>query len=186
MDRDIFAQSERLILRRARTDDFEPLVCSWCDPESSRWLPERTDRPGFIRQMIEDMQVKQPGEYEPGGPWYQYIAERREDGAVVGDLGVGFGVPGDHQVELGYRIMPVFQRMGYGKEAVACIIDHLIDVHRVHRFVGIVATPNEASKALLRSLGFRHEGHLRESFWRGGEWLDDDIFGLLASEWRGR
>ena len=180
----IFTQSERLILRRATAEDLEPLVFSWSDPMMSRWTPDRPDRRGCVEQMIEDMQVKRPGDPEPGGPWYQFIAERRDDGALIGDLGVGFDVPGPHQVELGYRILPDFQRKGYAREAVAALIDYLIDHHEVHRFVGVVASPNEASKAVLRSLGFRHEGHFKQSFWCGGEWIDDDYFALLASEWR--
>jgi RimJ/RimL family protein N-acetyltransferase len=136
--------------------------------------------------MLDDMQRKLPGETEPGGPWYQYIVERKSDGAVLGDLGVGFGVPGERQAELGYRILPAHQSSGYAREAVAALIDHLIARHGIHRFVGIVASPNEASKAVLRSLGFRHEGHFLQSFWCNGEWVDDDYFALLASEWRGR
>ena len=182
----IFAVSERLVLRRARTEDLEPLVFSWSDPEMSRWTPERRDRRGFLAQMIADMQVKQPGDTGPGGPWYQFIVERREDGALVGDLGAGFGLPGDRQVEIGYRILPAYHRQGYAKEAVATLIDYLVAEHDIHRFVGVAAAPNEASKAVLRALGFRHEGHFRESFRCRGEWIDDDYFALLASEWRQR
>lgn len=181
----IFCESPRLILRRAREEDWEPLVFSWSDPEMSRWIPERDDRPGFIREMIADMQEKWPGDPDPGGPWYQFIVERREDGAMVGDLGAGFGVPGERQVELGYRILPAFHRRGYAREAVAALIDYLVREHGVHRFVGVAAAPNEASKAVLRSLGFRHEGHFRKSFWCRGEWVDDDYYALLAEEWRG-
>lgn len=179
----IFAQSERLILRRARAEDLEPLVYSWSDPEMSRWTPDREDKRGFIARMIEDMQVKRPGECDPGGPWYQFIAERREDGVLIGDVGVGFEVPGERQAEIGYRILPAFHRQGYAREAVAALLDYLIAEHEMHRFVGVVAAPNEASKGVLRSLGFRHEGHFRQSFWCNGEWVDDDYFALLASEW---
>jgi len=182
----IFAQSERLILRRVRAADLEPLVYSWSDPEMSRWTPDRDDRRRFITQMIEDMQIKHPGDSDPGGPWYQFIAERRDDGVLIGDLGVGFDVPGERQAEIGYRILPEFHRQGYAREAVAAIIDYLIAEHDMHRLVGIVAAPNEASKAVLRSLGFRHEGHFRESFWCNGEWVDDDYFALLANDWRSR
>ncbi|HYJ31239.1 MAG TPA: GNAT family N-acetyltransferase [Allosphingosinicella sp.] len=180
---EIFAESERLILRRAQPEDLEPLVFSWSDPEMSRWTPDREDKRGFLTQMIADMQVKRPGDSGPGGPWYQFIVERRDDGALIGDLGVGFEVPGERQVEIGYRILPAFHRQGYAKEAAGVLIDYLIAAHRIHRFVGLVATPNEASKAVLRSLGFRQEGHFRESFWCNGEWIDDDYFALLASEW---
>jgi RimJ/RimL family protein N-acetyltransferase len=179
----IFTESERLILRRPRPEDLEPMIESWADPEMSRFIPKRPDYRVFIETLIRDMQEKRPGDTDPGGPWYQFVIERREDGALIGDLGAGFWVPGERQVELGYRVRPAFHRMGYAREAVAALIDYLIRAHDVHRFVGIAASPNEASKAVLRDLGFRHEGHFKRSFFCDGEWLDDDYFALLAEEW---
>jgi RimJ/RimL family protein N-acetyltransferase len=180
----IFAETERLILRRPREEDLEPLLHSWSDPKMTRYTPRRDDVRGFIEQLIADMQRKQPGELEPGGPWYQLVAERRSDGAVVADIGIGFGIPGERQVELGYRVLPAYHRQGYGREAVAGAIGYLIDRRDIHRFVAVVASLNSASIALLRGLGFRQEGHFRQSFWCGGAWLDDDYYALLAEEWR--
>lgn len=182
----IFAETPRLVLRRAREEDLEPLLLSWADPESTRYMSEKPDIRGFLEKVIADMAVKAPGDQDLGGPWYQYIVERREDGALVGDLGAGFGIPGERQVELGYRILPAHQRRGYGREAVAALIDHLIEDHSIHRFVAVAASLNSASCALLRSLGFRKEGHFRESFLCRGAWLDDDYYALLAGEWRER
>jgi aminoglycoside 6'-N-acetyltransferase len=182
----IFAQSERLLLRRPREEDLEPLLVSWSDPAMTRYTGVRPDVRGFLETLIADMNAKQPGDSGPGGPWYQYIAVRRSDGAMVGDLGVGFGGPGERQVELGYRIHPAHHRRGYGREAVSAIIDHLIAAHDVHRFVAVAALPNQASAALLRGLGFRQEGHMRQSFLCDGEWIDDLYFALLADEWLAR
>jgi RimJ/RimL family protein N-acetyltransferase len=67
---------------------------------------------------------------------------------------------------------------------VAALIDHLIEAHDIHRFIGIVAAPHAASISLLRALGFRQEGNFRQSFLCHGEWLDDLYFALRASEWR--
>ena len=182
----IFARSDRLLLRRAREEDLDALSPGWSDPEMTRFTGVRPDPRGFLRQMIADMLVKEPGESEPGGPWYQYIVERAADGAVVGDLGAGFGVPGEHQVELGYRILPACQRQGYAREAVAALIDHLAAEHGVHRFVAIAAEANAASRAVVEALGFRQEGSFRQSFLCNGEWLDDAYYALLADEWRAR
>jgi RimJ/RimL family protein N-acetyltransferase len=182
----IFAQSERLLLRRARDDDLEPLIETWSDPVITRYTSRRSDVRGFLTQMVADMQAKLPGEIEPGGPWYQFIIERREDGLAIGDVGVGFDIPGERQVELGYRLKLDCQRRGYAREAVAAIIDYLIESHAIHRFVAVAAVPNVASIALLRSLGFRREGVFRQSFLCDGEWLDDEYHALLASEWAER
>jgi RimJ/RimL family protein N-acetyltransferase len=179
----IFARSERLVLRRPREGDFEPLLAGWSDPETIRYTNARPDLAGFLRQLIADMQAKAPGDRDPGGAWYQYVVERAGDGAVVGDLGAGFGLPGERQVELGYRILPAHRRQGFAREAIAALITHLIDAHFIHRFVGVAASINRPSIAVLRSLGFRREGRFRQSFLCNGEWLDDDYFALLASEW---
>jgi RimJ/RimL family protein N-acetyltransferase len=37
----IFTESERLILRRPRPEDLEPMIESWADPEMSRFIPKR-------------------------------------------------------------------------------------------------------------------------------------------------
>lgn len=182
----IFAETPRLRLRRVRDDDFEPLVQTWSEPEITRYTSRRPDVRGFVAKMVADMQAKLPGETEPGGPWYQFIVERRDNGQAIGDVGVGFGIPGERQVELGYRIRTGDQRRGYAREAVAATIDHLIESHAIHRFVAVAAVPNTASTGLLRSLGFRKEGHFRQSFLCDGEWIDDEYFALLASEWSDR
>lgn len=182
----IFAQTERLILRKAKDSDVEALLPSWSDPEMTRYTGRKEDVRGFLAQMVADMQVKQPGEAEPGGPWYQFIVARREDNLVVGDLGAGFGVPGDHQVEIGYRILPAHQRNGYAREAVTALIDYLVEQHDVHRIVGLAASLNAPSIALLRSLGFRLEGRFKESFLCDGAWIDDDYYAILGREWRAR
>ena len=182
----IFAAGDRLVLRRPRDSDVEPLLPGWSDPDMVRYTGCRDDPRAFVAGFIADMQAKSPGESEPGGPWYQFVIERREDKAVLGDLGVGFGIPGERQAELGWRILPHVQRRGYAREAVAALIGWLIGAHRIHRFVGVAASENAASVALLRSLGFRQEGQFRESFLCNGRWLDDSYFALLASEWRER
>lgn len=179
----IFAAGGRLVLRQPRGSDLEPLLPGWSDPEMVRYTDHRDDPRAFVASFIADMQSKSPGDREPGGPWFQFVIERREDEAVLGDLGVGFGVPGERQVELGWRILPPFQRRGYAREAVSALIPWLIEAHHIHRFVAVAAADNSASIALLRSLGFRQEGRFRESFLCDGRWLDDCYFALLAGEW---
>ncbi len=180
----ILAETERLILRRPRAEDFDSYLKSWGDPEMSRYTGERPNLERFLTDLIAEMQSKQPGETGPNGGWYQVTMERRGDGAVVGDVGIGFGAPGERQVELGYRVHPGHHRQGYAREAVAAIIQYLIEKHAIHRFVAVAAAENAASIALLRRLGFRQEGHFKESFLCHGRWIDDFYFALLAREWR--
>ena len=44
----------------------------------------------------------------------------------------------------------------------------------------------QPSVALLERVGMRKEAHFRKSIWFKGEWADDMVFAILASEWLDR
>ena len=94
----IFVETGRLILRRPKPGDYEAYLHSWSDPEMSRYTGLRPNVGEFIHGLIEEMRAKLPGEQGANGPWYQYSIERRRDGALVGDIGIGFGVPGERRL----------------------------------------------------------------------------------------
>jgi RimJ/RimL family protein N-acetyltransferase len=118
--------------------------------------------------------------------WRQLAIRSAATGELIGDLGVHFVADDGHQVEIGFTIAPRYQRQGFGAEAVAALLDYLFTVLRKHRVFASVDVQNEASMALLRSLGMRREAHFRQSLLWKGEWVDDVVFGLLRSEWKPR
>ena len=58
----------------------------------------------------------------------------------------------------------------------------LFDSGLLRRLEAEVDPANAASGALLRSLGFAHEGRLRQRWTAKGRTYDVDAFGLLAGE----
>jgi len=42
------------------------------------------------------------------------------------------------------------------------------------------------SIALLKRVGMRQEAHFCKSLWFKGDWADDAVFAILASEWSSR
>jgi RimJ/RimL family protein N-acetyltransferase len=67
---------------------------------------------------------------------------------------------------------------------VVALLDYLFTVLNKHRVFASVDPRNEASMALLRSVGMRQEAHFRQSLFWKGEWVDDVVLGLLRSEWK--
>ncbi|MET0812410.1 MAG: GNAT family protein, partial [Microbacterium sp.] len=52
-----------------------------------------------------------------------------------------------------------------------------------HRVYAELDPRNEASVALCRRLGMRHESHILEHMWLKGEWTDTGGYGILEREW---
>ena len=110
----------------------------------------------------------------------------KESGTLVGDIGLHFLSDPPRQMEIGYTLSPEHRGKGYGTEAVRAAIDfcfRTLDKHRVHASVD---PRNTASMALLERLGLRKEGHFRQSLWWKGQWVDNVIYAILASEWLDR
>lgn len=86
------------------------------------------------------------------------------------------------RAELGYWIAPEHQGEGYGTEAAERVVEYAFEDLGCNRVIARVYEGNEASARILEGLGFRQEGTLREHGFAGGEYLDCDVYGLLAGE----
>lgn len=77
---------------------------------------------------------------------------------VIGTIGF-HGAPDDlGRLEVGYRIEPEFRRRGFTSEAVRGMFDWAAVEGGISRFIASVRPDNEASLALVRSLGFVQTG----------------------------
>lgn len=79
------------------------------------------------------------------------------DGAVVGDCGWRGGASADGEVVLGYGLAEPVRRQGLGTEAVAVLCAWVERQPGVFRLAADVEVANEASRRLLRRLGFTEQ-----------------------------
>ncbi|GAK32220.1 putative N-acetyltransferase YnaD [alpha proteobacterium Q-1] len=182
----ILEKNPRLLVRPVSKQDIPALIGTRVDKKTNRYTGwDHPDTEGWVREMVAEMESKSPGEDGPSGTWYQYAIVDRSTGETAGDIGVGFGIPGPQQAEIGYRLLDSFQGRGLAGEAVGMMVDHLFSERGLHRLTAAVVAPNQPSIRLLEALGFRREGVFRKSFLCDGEWLDDYFYALLNEEWRG-
>ena len=71
---------------------------------------------------------------------------------------------------------------GYGAEACRALIAHAFTDIKLNRVGAEAYATNTRAIRMLTSLGFQHEGTVRESLWRQRP-VDEHLFGLLAAEW---
>jgi RimJ/RimL family protein N-acetyltransferase len=172
-------RTTRLVVRPLRVDDAAALAVYRSDPEVARY--QSWEAP-FSRAQADDLIAELERTDSAPDEWRQWALERVEDGSLVGDLGVRVYDEG-RQAELGFTIASAWQRQGYAFEGAARVLDHLLVEQGVRRVRADCDTRNLASAALLERLGFRREGELIAATWCRGEWSDDYLYALLASEW---
>lgn len=172
--------STRLRIDPLQSDDAEALFACRADPAVARyqgWCPADLAE---VRTFIQ----AQPASTTHG--WFQRAIRLRQNGRLVGDLGVCLPEDPHDPVEFGVSIAPAFQGKGYSTETARALFAFVFDQLGVHRVHASVDPRNVASMAMLGALGMRQEAHHRESLWFKDEWVDDVIFAMLDHEWQAR
>lgn len=174
--------TERLFIRPVQLTDAEALFGFRSDPECAEFM---SSIPLNVAEMRERIQ-KTASEINQSGTWFQFVIFAKDERSVVGDIGLHFLASDtqNKQVELGYILHKKYWGKGYATEALMPIIDYLVYTLDKHRLVANIDPSNYPSIRLVEKLGFRKEGHLRESFFSKGKWVDDLVFAILAREWK--
>lgn len=78
---------------------------------------------------------------------------------------------------------PNYQSKGYGREALALLLDYAYRIRNLRRVCLHVAGSNERAIRAYRALGFVEEGRLRQHTWTGDRYDDLLCMGLMRDEW---
>ena len=86
---------------------------------------------------------------------------------------------------LGLSLRPAFRGRGLGADMVLALCEYGFAVRGLHRLQVETLASNAAMIRAASRAGFVQEGRLRRAAWGDGEFADEVILGLLASEWAG-
>ena len=111
---------------------------------------------------------------------------KRCEPEAVGDVALFDVDERTRSAELAIAVQPEYWSNGYGTAASRLLVAYAFDERNRHRLQARVMATNDASRRIWETLGFTHEGRVREDQFDGGEYRDTHYFGLLECEWRGR
>lgn len=94
--------------------------------------------------------------------------------------------PAVRTFEVGAWLEERFEGGGLAFAATCALVEHAFTACGMHRAEFLIDPANARAAATLGRIGARHEGHLRQSVWIGGAPRDQQLWALLAPEWRGR
>jgi ribosomal-protein-alanine N-acetyltransferase len=103
---------------------------------------------------------------------------------LIGSAGLYKWMKKTSQVETGYDLDPKYMGQGIMTEAMTAIIRYAFEVMKFNRIEALVSPRNKGSLRLVRRLGFRKEGTLREHDFYNGKFTDDFLFSILKRDWQ--
>ncbi len=169
----------RLRLRQITLDDADAIFTTFGDPEVMEFYGD------LPHESVEETRAlirRQQAWYEQHEGIRWGITFRDQD-EVIGSCGLFRFVNEDQRATLGYELNRAWWRKGIMSETLTSVLTYAFQTLELHRIEAVVDDVNERSKGLLRSLGFTHEGSLRQRFWFRERFLDEHYFGLLVDEW---
>jgi RimJ/RimL family protein N-acetyltransferase len=178
----VFLRGERVTLRPAEREDV-PFV-QRCMNDPRVWRPALDVNPTNEEQCTEFFETVLSDEGD-----VHCLACAGEDGEPLGVVSLTESQYGPDETsrargaELAYWLHPDHHGQGYGSDAAGRMVRYAFEDRNLRRLSARVGGFNDASAALLESLGFEHEGSLREAAWFRGEYHDMHWYGLLRDEW---
>ena len=165
-------------LRELRTSDAASLMALLTTEEVTRFIsPPPTTVEGFERFIQWAQREREAGRYI-----CLAVAPDGYDTAVglfqVRQLDPSFGT-----AEWGFAIGSAFWGSGLFVSSAELVIEFAFDVVGVYRLEARAAVQNGRGNGALRKIGAVQEGVLRKSFIRGGEYLDQSLWAIVADDW---
>ena len=172
-------ETERLILREYREGEEQIMFDNWtCDERVAKYTK------WFVHQNVSEAKLFLDYILSKNSPSdYNWIIEL--DGIPIGSINV---VESDDEAEvcgLGYNIGYDFWNKGYMTEAAKAVIGYLFCMVGYRKIVASCDSQNPGSENVMKHLGMKKEGILREHIKRkDGSFGDVFQYGLLRSEYK--
>jgi len=156
-------------LRYASRTHTEPWEPSWAEDELSRSAHKRR-----LRRYHQDVET---------GQGYPFFVFRSADDVLLGACNLNNIRRGVLQsADIGYWIGAPYVRRGHARAAVRRVIAFAFGPLRLNRVEAATRPENEASRALLLSIGFTPEGFARKYLKIHGEWRDHLKFAIVKGD----
>lgn len=175
-------ETDRLRLRLCVPEDIDALYDIRSRADVNRYLYSAAMSREEVQAKLDERISKYSRLVEPGDSLLLAV-ERKDTGEMIGDVSFNW-LPGEHQqVEIGYVLHPGHHGQGFATEAARPLLRVAFEVVKAHRVIGRLDGRNAASGRVLAKLGMRQEAHFRENEFVKGEWTDEIVYAILASEW---
>ena len=161
-------------------NDAEDIFAFSQNPEVSRfvlWDAHRSiaDSRSMVRGALRAYRTGEPA---------SLAIELRETGRVVGTIGFVW-IDDEHNcAEIGYSLAQEYWGRGLMTEALRAMLEFAFVRLHLNRVEAMFDVRNRASGRVMEKCGMRREGLLRQKLYNKGEYVDVEIWAILARDRR--
>lgn len=167
-------------LRELRTSDAPSLFSLLTSDEVARFIsPPPTTVEGFERFIAWTICQRAAGTYAC------FAVTIVGEDTAIGIFQLRQTEPGFSTAEWGFAVGSAFWGTGVFADSAELVLKFAFDTLGVHRLEARAALRNGRGNGALRKIGAVQEGVLRKSFLRNGEYLDQHLWSILDTDWRG-
>ncbi|WP_010272883.1 GNAT family N-acetyltransferase [Paenibacillus senegalensis] len=170
-------KTERLLLRDFMESDLAAVHRYAAHSQVARymlWGPNTREQTEQFLAMVMGHSQQSPRQA------YHLAITLKQDGRLIGSCSLECHEQG--QGEIGYVLHPDFWRNGYAAESAKALLDYGFNERGLHRIYATCRPENSGSAGVMKKLGMKYEGHLREHLYAKGRWHDSCQFSILARE----
>jgi RimJ/RimL family protein N-acetyltransferase len=170
---------KRATLRELRMSDAPSLFAMLTADEVARFIsPPPSTVEGFERFIAWTLRQRAAGTY------VCFAVTLHGFDTAIGIFQVREIEPGFNTAEWGFAIGSPFWGTGLFEEGANLVLEFVFDTIGVHRLEARAAVINGRGNGALAKVGAVHEGVLRKSFLRNGQYLDQVLYAIVEDDWR--
>ena len=174
-------ETPRLILRRTRLEDAEPMFRNWAsDLEVTKYLTW----PAHSSIDISEMVIKNWLQACENESYYQWMIVLRELDEPIGSISVVRQNEQVKEAEIGYCIGKQWWHKGITTEALAAVIEYLFVKVGMNRITARHDPNNLHSGGVMRKCGMKYEGTNRACDHNNQGICDTAQYSILRDEWQ--
>lgn len=186
MDDQLLLTGERVLLRRARTEDIPSIIAFYRDNQARFAGVDPARPPDFYTEPFWHRRLQAlDRDTRADQLLHLFLFLRSRPDTVIGAINFSNFVRGAFQAcHLGYAIDARHEGQGLMHEALVLALAHAFGPLRMHRIMANHLPHNTRSAVLLARLGFVAEGYARNYLRIDGRWQDHVLTSLINDAWQ--
>jgi RimJ/RimL family protein N-acetyltransferase len=174
-------ETNRLLLREIKKEDFNEIYMIKSDPEVVKYL---TWGPFNQQQTLNSIKKQIAFQSDKNRKIFVLAVTLKDTQEVIGNALLMVEDDAFETAEIGYFLHSNNWSKGLGKEVVGALLHLAFQVLRINRIYAQCDVENSGSVNILKKLGFRLEGHFHKNNKVKGAWRDNFLFALLREEYQ--